>query len=128
MSSQTTTRAQARAEQQAKQIREAVERYGVSEDREGWAGAAGAMEADGWTVRFASEQPPLRLEGSMPTGDKFFLRDGRAEVVLGVGGDDPVNKPEWLTAIPMRDASYLPADDAAEVFTAMLQRWLDRGA
>jgi hypothetical protein len=114
--------------------REAVEaaapavNFDVDEDLSGWAAAASAMCQDGWTVEFLSPHPPVALIGTLPTGDKFFFRDARAEVVLNVGGEDPSMKPTWIGAYPYRDASYMPADEAIQAIFALTQNFIEQTA
>ncbi len=121
-----TSRAEARAKQLAELTQAAMQRFGVDDDLEGWAGAAATLETDGWTVDFASKIPPVRLYGTLPTGENYFLRGAASEIILGVGGDDPAQQPEWITAVPMRDGSYLPTEEATDLAMMMIQRYIDR--
>lgn len=102
-----------------------VPTFVVDEDLSGWAAAAQTLCRDGWTVEFVKPVAPVMLEGVLPTGDKFFFRDARAELVLNVGGDDPVNKPAWIGAYPFRDASYMPEDEAIESIFRLTQQYIE---
>ena len=57
----------------------------------------------------------MQLDGRTPDGQRFYFRSRHEDVLLAIGGDDPVDGPAWEAGEQHPAASHLPAKDGHEV-------------
>lgn len=92
----------------------------------GWEAAVAELRDQGWDVVLLTYEAPVQLEGTLPSGERFYFRARGNEVSLGVGGD-PSDMPEWWDAELYGDegslaASALPSDDGVKLLHELLRR------
>ncbi|WP_203884433.1 hypothetical protein [Planotetraspora kaengkrachanensis] len=86
----------------------------------------------GWEVTLTGPAAPLQLEGRLPSGQSFFYHCRYDTCSLGIGGEDPVSRPDWEGEQVVDGgeyaASYIEPDNAVRILLALHADWkLDFG-
>jgi hypothetical protein len=99
----------------------------------GWEAAVADLRDQGWDIRPLGWAAPVQLEGTLPSGERFYFRARWDEVSLAVGGDDPCDVPdsERVGHEPYGDqgfmeASILPSDDGVRLLHELVRRYQGR--
>jgi hypothetical protein len=82
------------------------------------------LRVDGFEARLTSILAPLQIEGRLPSGETFYFRSEWGQAQLGIGGDEPWWKPDWMSWKDWDDPKRgdLPGSAEGE-FRVLLDRW-----
>jgi len=67
----------------------------------------------------------VQVEGSLPNGERFYFRARHGDVLLGIGGDDPADIPDWEDSESHEGASYLAAVAGEAIIRRLACRYLE---
>lgn len=76
---------------------------------------------DGFTRPRLRSFAPIQIEGRLPDGQAFSLRERRGKWYLGLGGTDPVASPNWSTT-DLAPSGFVRLIDAYDAVTRLLRR------
>ncbi|GIJ49241.1 hypothetical protein Val02_61270 [Virgisporangium aliadipatigenens] len=88
-----------------------------------WNEAVATLNAEGWQAELYTMAAPVQVEGRLPTGEPFYFRSRNHEARLAIGGDDPVEFPDWERCVEQADASWLPAEDGLAILRGLAARY-----
>ena len=89
-----------------------------------WLQLVATLHSEGWEARVTCEAAPVQVEGTLPSGKRFYFRARHRGVSLGIGGDDPADIPAWEASESHQEASYLPADVGEAIIRRLARRYL----
>lgn len=89
-----------------------------------WLQLAATLRREGWEAQVTCEAAPVQVEGTLPSGERFYFRARHSDVSLGIGGDDPADIPEWEASESHQEASYLPATVGEAMIRRLARRYL----
>lgn len=92
-----------------------------------WLQFVATLRIEGWDAQVTCFAAPVQVEGSLPSGERFYFRARHRDVSLGIGGDDPADVPEWEHSESHEEASYLPAVVGEAVVRRFVRRYLEEG-
>lgn len=90
-----------------------------------WLQLAATLRSEGWEAQVTCAAAPVQVEGSLPSGERFYFRARHSDVSLGIGGDDPADIPEWEDSESHQGASYLPAASGEAIIRRLACRFLE---
>lgn len=98
----------------------------VNEHVARWERALGSLRSEGWTVVITCAAAPVQLEGSLPSGEKFYFRARHDEARLAIGGREPIDRADWEGSEDHPGASYLSAEDGLPIIERLVVIYMAR--
>jgi hypothetical protein len=94
-----------------------------------WRRVLGELREQGWEVCLSGTAAPVALDGSLPTGEYFYLRCRWSVCTLEIDTQEDWMVAEWESEVELEgefSASYIAPDDAVAVLHRLHERWLNR--
>ncbi|MGC5333500.1 hypothetical protein [Micromonospora sp. DT62] len=90
---------------------------------ESWLQLVAALHREGWEAEVTCVAAPVQVEGTLPSGERFYFRARHGDVSLGIGGDNPADIPEWEASESHQEASYLTAAVGGTMIRRLARRY-----